>query len=355
MKKLVAYFRSDKFILVVMMLVFCFAVMPANAADKSEAKKDGKKSITSKPAGEKIKIQLPDGVYLYDAILSRTGSGEVHVGFQKYFVVKNNIIYSSREAMKKFGISKLNKLFIENKKYKILLGGARAGEIDISSIDSEGDCEEGCISYKEELSIKSIKEGPMYGVPSIYLGRLGSAINYIAVPEAYKEKPVKIYKTIPPEEVDKISTLLKAKLFDLVKNRKEITRYQLKYEELNREKLELLDKIINDNEEFYVGIYRYGFKISPNSRPYKVVTLVPAFEIVFTVKNDNVYVITSQYDDKTLFSGNMKILGTLDVDGCGQEELIIEKDFSGEDDILIHLEIYKQNDDGNWTLILKNK
>ncbi len=60
-------------------------------------------------AEEKVKIKLPDGLYLYDAIVSKE-EGKTHIGFQKYFVVKNNMIYSQKKAVKKFGFKKLNEI-----------------------------------------------------------------------------------------------------------------------------------------------------------------------------------------------------------------------------------------------------
>jgi hypothetical protein len=49
----------------------------------------------------------------------------------------------------------------------------------------------------------------------------------------------------------------------------------------------------------------------------------------------------------------MSIYGMLDVDGCGADELIIEKVFDHEDYLITKLEIYKQKADGNWTRIRK--
>ena len=169
------------------------------------------------------------------------------------------------------------------------------------------------------------------------------------MPEKYKEVKKKVYSTISQKEVEKISTLIKEKLFDLVKNRKEITDYQLKYTELNKEYIDLLDKISNHNDELYIGVYRYIFKIPENSRPFLVTTLVPAFEIAFSVKKDNLYIITSDYD------GEMTICGMLDVDGDGEVELIIERTFGGEAGVKTTMEIHKQKADGNWMLIYKIK
>jgi len=248
-------------------------------------------------AAENVKIKLPDGLYMYNSWIAQLTKGGESVRFEKFFVVQNNTIYSSQEAIRKFGILKLNKLFTENKKYKILLGGGKIGEIQNLEVDDA----DGHRVYKEELLTKNIQKGPAYWRESIYVGRLGSAVKCLAVPEEYKEVKKEVYTTIPQEEVDEISKLIKEKLFHLVKNRKEITDYQLKYTELNKEYIDLLDKISNQNDELYIGVYRYIFKIAENSRPFLVTTLAPAFEIAFSIKKDNLYIITSDYD------GEMKI------------------------------------------------
>lgn len=301
-------------------------------------------------AKENVKIKLPDGLYMYDAIVSQS-QGKAHIGFQKYFVVRNNIIYGQRDAVKKFGFKKLNEMFIKNKKHKILLAGEKVGEIYIASIDNEGDCAEGCVSYKVEIASKNLKERPAYGN-----GGYGSAVNCIVVPEEYKEIQKKVHDEISKEEIDKISKLAKDKLLPLVIKRKALKKNKVKDTDLVKEGIVLLDKITYRNEETYIGIYSYEFNVAANvCHAYKLVTCAPVFQIIFAVRKDNVYVITSDVDEETLWNAKTTILGTLDVDGCGREELIIEKDYSGEDEILIHLEIYKQNDAGNWTLIQKNK
>ena len=96
---------------------------------------------------------------------------------------------------------------IENKNYKILFGGEQIGKIHNVTIYDEKDW-----NYKEELLTKNIKEGPAYRVESIFIGRYGSAVKCLAVPEEYKEVKKKVYTTIPQEEVDKIATLAKEKL-----------------------------------------------------------------------------------------------------------------------------------------------
>ena len=178
-------------------------------------------------AAENAKINLPDGIYMYDSSIERLTKGGERVGFGKYFVVKNNTIYSSQEAMKKFGVSKLNELFTENKNYKILFGGENIGKIYSVTIDDEGDW-----NYKEELFAKNIKEGPAYRAEGIYVGRLGSVARHLAVPETYKVLRTISFKDISKEEVDKISKLVKEKLLPLVKNRKELKKNKINEMEL---------------------------------------------------------------------------------------------------------------------------
>lgn len=289
---------------------------------------------------ENAKINLPDGLYMYDSSIERLTKGGERVGFGKYFVVKNNTIYSSQEAMKKFGVSKLNELFTENKNYKILFGGENIGKIYNVTIDDEGDW-----NYKEELFAKNIKEGPAYRAEGIYVGRLGSAARHLAVPETYKVLRTISFKDISKEEVDKISKLVKEKLLPLVKNRKELKKNKINEMELAAEGIDLLDKISYGSREMFIGIYWYGFKAAKGGE---------RVQIVFSANKEDVYDITSNYDNDKLKAGGMKIHGLLDVDGCGKEELIIEKIYGGLYESFRDLEIYKQKAEGNWMLIKKN-
>lgn len=295
-------------------------------------------------AKENVKIKLPDGLYMYDSGISTREDGREWVGFRTFFVVQNNIIYSAQGALRKFGVPKLNKLFTEKKKYKILFGGEKIGEIynvKIGKLNNELDW-----TYEEELSAKDIRQGPAYGRESIYLGRLGSAAKFIGVPEKYKEVKKKVYTTLPQEEVDKIAKLAKEKLLPLVINRKELKQFKVKDKELEAERIDLLDKISQGNDEMYIGNYRYVFRTAHYG--------VCEYEILFCAKKDKVHVITSNYDE-TLLDGEINICGMLDVNGDGAEELIIEKEFGGEDGSIINLEIYKQEADGNWMQIKKIK
>lgn len=309
-------------------LVLLFA-MPLTAAEK-----------------ESVKIKLPDGIYMYDSSVQRRKDGTDWVGFGKYFIVKNNTIYGQREAVKKFGFSKLNEMFSGNRQYKILLAGEKIGSIYISRIDNEGDCDEGCIDYKEALLAKDIKEGPAY-VANKY-SRAGSAVKCLAVPEAYKEVKKKVYTTIPQEEVDKIAKLAKEKLFDLVKNRKEVKKYKVKRAEIVREGLYVLDKISYGNGDVYIGIYYRVHATAENTDRFDM-------EILFSATKDRIYVIASQYDDITLIEGSIRICGMIDVDGDGCEELIIEKEYYVDEVGVTNMEIYTRIVDGSWILIKKAK
>jgi|GEM_PF-4211387 len=301
-------------------------------------------STTSLSAADNIKIKLPDGLYMYDSSISNREDGSKWVGFEKFFVVKNNTIYSSQDAVKKFGVSKLNRLFTEKKKYKILFGGKQIGEIYGVKIDEDGNW-----NYQEELSIKNIKQGPVYRIETIYIGRLGSAAKPIAVPEKYEVVRNISFNEISKEEVERISKLAVDRLFDLIKNRKELKRFKIEDKKLDEQKIDLLDKISDFNGEMYIGIYRYIFRTAHEG--------VFELQILFSKKKDNIYVITTDFDyEKNMVSeGDINICGMLDFDGCGEKELIVEKESGGPDEATTILEIYKQKADGNWIQIKKIK
>jgi len=298
---------------------------------------------------ESVKIKLPDGVYMYDSEVRRQKDGTDRVGFEKYFVVHNNNIYGSIEAYEKFGLSKLNALFGGGKKYKILCGGEVVGTKNNLRFEKEegADLDDAYIFSDTSYNTQDIKEGPAYWEKSIkiIIPRMGSAVKCLAVPEEYKEIPKKVYTTIPQEEVDKIAKLTKEKLLPLVINRKEVKQYKIKATELHEERIDLLDKISDHKGDLYIGIYRYIFK---QRGSYE-------FQIVFSAKQDKLYVITSEYDDETLCDQVVTIHGMLDFDGCGVEELFIEKICYEEDAFSLTKEIYKQKSDGNWFLIKKIK
>jgi len=111
------------------------------------------------------------------------------------------------------------------------------------------------------------------------MSRSGSAVKCLAVPEQYKEVKNIFYPKIRRKEVDKISKIIKRDMFQLVKDREEITKLQLKYTEVNEEYIVLLDKISDHNNELYIGLYRYEFIIPINSRPYRVGHYAPTVDI----------------------------------------------------------------------------
>jgi len=299
-------------------------------------------------AAENAKINLPDGLYMCDPEISQNKNGDVHIRFDRFFVVRDNTIYSSLQSLKKFGVIKLNKLFAEKKKYKILLGGKKIGAIDNIRVDKHGR-----LFFDEKVFVKSINQNPTYGPPH----SLGCAARCIAVPEEYKESRIKVYNTIPKREVDNVLTIVKNKLFNLAKERKEYTQSygeatlksypkdsppkNYKDTSYHYEELQFLDKISRQNGEFCIGLYWYHF------------TSAPVLQIIFTIKNNNISIITTNHDDKTLEGSEMSIYGMLDVDGCGEAELLVRKGFGGTAGGPVNMEIYKQYSDGNWRLITK--
>ncbi len=211
----------------------------------------------------------------------------------------------------------------------------------ISSIDSDGDCADGCVIYKDKLLTNSIKEGPAYGGQE-----LRRAINYVAVPEEYKEIPQTLCTTIQKAEVDEITKLAKEKIFDLIKDRKEVKKYKVKHAAVFRDELELLEKVSSRKGVMYIGIYHRVYATPENTDRFDL-------EILFSAEKDKVHFITSQYDDVTLDDGDLRLYGSLDVDGCGQEELFIEKLYPSEDGPTIYLEMYKRQSNDEWTMIRK--
>jgi hypothetical protein len=293
-------------------------------------------------AAENTKIKLPDGVYMYDSSVQRQKDGSDRVGFGKFFVAHNKKIYMSIDFVKKFGISKLNILFGGNKKYKILLGGEVIGAYFNLKFD-KGINDDADVTCNESFLKKNIKEGPAYG--SGAFGH-GSAVKCLAVPEKYKEVKKKVYTTIPQEEVDKIAKLAKEKLLPLLISRKGFAKYKITEMELYKDSLLHLDKISYRNDELYIGRYQYAFKTAKNAY---------WFDIIFSARKDSFHIVTTDYEEGDLVAGYMTIYGMLDVDGCGEDELIIEKEAPREGETTIWLEIHKQKPDGNWTRITVSK
>ena len=296
-------------------------------------------------AAEKAKIRLPDGLYMYKSLTELDKDGRMVVGFGRYFIVHNNTIYNSQQALRKFGLAKLNKLFTEKKKFKVLFGGEKIGERHGVEIVTGDRMAESYIKSSGPPFIKNIKEGPTY---SKDLGLVENSVaRAFVVPETYKASRTVTFNAVSKDEVEKVEKLVKDKLFDLVKNRKELKQFKVKYEELSEERIKILDKITDHSGEMYMGSYGYVFRTAEG--------VVYEFEIVFSTRKDNVYVITSNYyyDNKTMLNGDNEICGMLDIDGCGEEELIIEKTSGGLYEYITNLEIYKQKADGNWTQVIK--
>lgn len=289
-------------------------------------------------AKENVKLKLPDGIYMYDSEVQRQKDGSDRVGFGKFFVVLNKNIYSSKDFVKKFGITKLNKLFGGNKKYKILCGGEVVGtKYNLKFERDEAiDRDNATFDCAESYIIKNFKEGSAYRRESIKIK--GSAVKCLTVPATYKEVKKIVYTTIPQEEVDKIAKLAKEKLYPKVENRTSTQRMTL-YED----NLELLDKISDHNSELYIGIYNYAFK-----KPWNGQWSYWDDKMIFSAKNHNVHFITGEQDESW-----MTICGMLDVDSDGEDELIIERTFGGIDGTTTTLEMHKQKDDGNWKMIKK--
>lgn len=304
-------------------------------------------------AKENVKIKLPDGIYMYDSEVQRQKDGSDRVGFGKFFVVLNKNIYSSKEFVKKFGISKLNKLFGGNKKYKMLCGGEVVGtKYNLKFEKDEAvDRDNATFDCAESYIKKNFKEGPAYYWREImYPGKLTSVAKCMAVPEEYKEVKKKVYTTIPQEEVDKIAKLAKEKLLPLLINRKGFAKYKIKEMELYEENLLLLDKVSHRKGDLYLGRYTYKFKTAKTRAEMSGINSY-TFDIVFSATKDNVHIVTTDYEDGDLVASYIEIYGMLDVDGCGEDELIIEKEAPREDETTIWLEIHKQQPDGNWTRI----
>jgi len=289
-------------------------------------------------AAEKAKIRLPDGLYMYDSSTARTEDGLEMVGFEKYFIVHNNVIYSSQEATRRFGASKLKRIFTKNKKFKVLFGGEQIGEIHNVEIDSDR------VANHDKSFIKNITEGPAYRLKDS-MGILGSAVRSIAVPEEYKEARKVSFGPISQEDVDRISKLAQKQLLPLVLKRRELARYRSGTKtKPYSERLKCLDRISDSNDEMYIGVYGYVLETANDS--YGV-------SAVFSAKNNHVHVIATDHDDAISYGSIMTVCGMLDVDGCGREELIIEKEFPDEDQSITNLEIYKQEINGSWTLLKK--
>ena len=284
-------------------------------------------------AQEKVKLNLPDGVYQ-----SIRGCA---------FIVKSNKIYDTPAAVKKFGIAKLNEWFA-GKKNKILYGGEVVGEIYNAKISEKKKnrveaCQSpfGVTGYKLYVPEEKIPEGPLYskGIP---FSQWGSVRKTITVPDAYKESPRKIFSMISSEELAVVSKLVKEQLLAELKNKKELERSdgkkfftaELSNTDISYADVVTLEKISRRNGEMYIGFIHFIDGELAHKR------------LMFSAKVDNVKLITG-----TLGS----ISGMLDMDGCGEDELIVEKGYGSEDESFNWLEIYKQKMDGSWVQIIKTE
>lgn len=295
-------------------------------------------------AAETAKISLPDGLYLYRSSTALREDGSMEVGFERFFIVHNKTIYTSQQAITKFGISELNRQFTDKKTFKVLFGGAVIGVLRNLKIflDDQGDPG---FDYGDAPIIKKIKEGPAYQLNK-YLSLLGSVARPVAVPEEYKAERTISFETISREEIDKTEMLVQNQLLPLVKGKKLVTYKTKESKPYGGEGLLCLDKMSDNNDMTYIGIYGYIFETVEDS--YGV-------SVAFSTKNSQFHVIATDPDDAMPYSNIMTICGMLDVDGCGREELIIEKEFPDEDQSITSFEIYKQQSDGNWTLLTKIK
>ena len=269
--------------------------------------------------------QPPDGLYMYD-------------GFRAEFVlVYQSHIHGGQAAIRKYGAPKLNNSFTAQKKYKKILGGQKIAEIHNVEILKNGE-----FIYDEQAT-EIVREGPAYRIERPDVDTMGSAARPVIVPEQYGEVGTKFALAISEDEVARISKLASDKLFRLVMKRKELTQYAIKEKELDERQMVLLDKICRAGEEMYIGIYTYVFRTANAG--------ILEFDAVFSAGQDDIRIITTQYDDETLRCGMMKICGMVDIERGGKEELIIEKEFGGHDETTTNLEIYKQEMDGSWSRV----
>jgi hypothetical protein len=284
-----------------------------------------------------VKLNLPDGVY----------------GTNCAFIVKDNQFYTSPSAIKKFGVAKLNHWFA-GKKFKVLFGGEKIGEGYLSPISDDiklnkistcdhifGRDDSKPRYFNEEKIIKT----PLYLKDSVFNN--GTVMTAVTVPDAYKETPRMIYRSITPEEVATVEKLAQQQLLLELKSRKDLERAHgekldaSKFNNADIIKAELvtLDKVFRHSQEMYIGTYNYLFRDGKEKKRYKV---------MFSTVGNAVKFITG-------FNEPVGISGMLDIDGCGEDELIIRKSIEGEDKYISWMEIYKQENNGAWVKIIRSK
>ena len=280
--------------------------------------------VTAQEKSE-VKLNLPDGPYQFK------GSCD--------FIVKDNQLYTPQEAIKKFGIPKLNEWFA-GKKYKVLFSGEKVGEGFNKKIDDFykprriNACSNPFnIDRKKQnyLDDKKIIQGSLYGGDSNY----GSAISLITVPDAYKETTRNVYRTISREEIGAVEGQIKKQLYAELSSQREMAQYKFNVEDMMFAELRMLDKISRHGKDMYVGVVYFGRGNLWNK------------SLVFSAHDMTVKFLT-------ITNKLITIKGMLDVDGCGKDELIIEKMLIGEDRCISQLETFKQYDDGSWRVIVRS-
>ena len=275
-----------------------------------------------------VKLNLPDGPYLIQG-----GCG---------FIIKDNQFYTSPGAIKKFGITKLNEWFA-GMKYKNLFAGEiieeghfSEGFYDESNLKKVSTCDyifsKGA-SKSYPLKKEKIIKGPLYAVTSFAKSK-GSVTNAMAVPDKYKERLQKLHKSISSTEIQVVEKLVKEQLFAQLIINAEAPKRKFRRDDVENGTLETLDKITWQDKDMYIGVFSFSFKKG-------------GYDVLFSVMHQKVNQITS-YDNL------MIIVGALDLDGCGEDELILEKTIPGENAFASWLEIYKRQKDGNWKKIIRS-
>ena len=281
-----------------------------------------------------VKLNLPDGVYQF------------HGGCD--FIIKDNQFYTPPGAIKIFGIAKLNEWFV-GKKYKSLLDSEKIGGGYNSKISKKySPCKPKMCSFPFEtaryLTNKEIAQGPLYARE---FAHNGSVLNVITVPDAYKETRRKLYRSISAEEVAAVEKLVNEKLFIELQNKKEldvrmsgrIQKFKFNDAAIKHAQLLMLDKIHQRGKVMFIGVFKYRFKTNDD---------IIGYQVMFSVIERSVKLITGTSEP------TLNVLGMLDVDGDGEDELVVDRGH-GADEYTGWQEIYKQQQDGSWLQIMKGE
>lgn len=275
-----------------------------------------------------VKLNLPDGVY-------QAGCS---------FILKDNQLYMPQDAIKTFGIAKLNEWFAE-KKYKVLFAGEKVGEgfnkkiADAYKPSGINVCSNPFSTDRKKpwyLDEDKITDGALYVKDEIFRG-WGSVRQQITVPDAYKDSPWKIYRSIPTEEVTVTERLAKEQLLPQLRMSKELAQSKISRDDIASAKLVTLDKVFHRNQEMYIGILYSGDGKLWNKK------------VVFSANDQSVKLITITFSDV------ISIKGMIDVDGCGEKELVVTSASEFGDKTLFFLEFYKQLSDYSWQKIFESK